>query len=76
MTNPKKRKKQKNPAIPKEGRGTLIHAVKLAYRKIHLGDDDLTDNEVGDALLDALCNELGDNGFQTWLRIVAKKVKP
>jgi hypothetical protein len=45
----------------------LLDAVKLAYRKHVLGDDSLGWTEVENALLDALCNEMGDDKFQEWL---------
>ena len=46
----------------------LLSACKLAYRKHHLNDDSIGWNELGDCLLDALCNEMGDEGFQEWLK--------
>ena len=47
-------------------RVTLLDAVKLAYRKHCMGDDLVSWGEVDQALLDALCNELGDIGFRKW----------
>ena len=44
-----------------------IDALKFAYRKHHLGDELIGWDELSDCLLDALCNELGDDGFQEWL---------
>ena len=44
-----------------------IEAVKLAYRKHVLCDDSIGWVELEDCLLDALCDELGDEGFQLWL---------
>ena len=46
---------------------SLLDAVKLAYRKHHLGDDSIGWDELSNCLLDALCNELGDDGYQQWL---------
>ena len=46
---------------------TLLDAVKLAYRKHHLNDDSIGWDELSECLLDALCNEMGDDGFQQWL---------
>ena len=46
---------------------SLLDAVKLAYRKHHLGDESIGWDELSGCLLDALCNEMGDNGFQEWL---------
>jgi len=45
----------------------LLSACKLAYRKHHLDDDSIGWGELGECLLDALCNEMGDDGFQEWL---------
>ena len=44
-----------------------IEALKLAYRKHHLGDESIGWDELSECLLDALCNELGDDGYQEWL---------
>ena len=46
---------------------TLLDAVKLAYRKHHLGDESIGWDELSECLLDALCNEMGDDGYQEWL---------
>jgi len=51
----------------------LIKAVKMAYRKHHLSDMSLGWEELSDALCDALCNVLGDDGFQKWVESEAKK---
>lgn len=48
----------------------LLDAVKCAYRKHHLGDDSIGWGELSSTLLNALCNYLGDEGFQEWLRKV------
>ena len=45
----------------------LLDACKMAYRKHHLGDDRIGWEEVSDALLHALCNEMGDKAFQKWV---------
>ena len=45
----------------------LLGAVKLAYRKHHLGDDSIGWSEVSDALYNALCSELGDDEFRKWI---------
>ena len=46
---------------------TLLDAVKLAYRKHHLGDESIGWGELSECLLDALCNAMGDDGYQEWL---------
>ena len=45
----------------------LLTACKLAYRKYHLNDNSIGWHELGECLLDALCNEMGDESFQKWL---------
>jgi hypothetical protein len=54
----------------------LLEACKLAYRKHHLGDDRVGWDELSDALLCALCNEMGDYCFQMWLKQIKEKEKP
>lgn len=48
-------------------RDALAEAVKLAYRKHHMGDEDVGWNELSDRLRDALCNSMGDVGYQRWV---------
>lgn len=60
--------------ILKDIPGSMLMAVKLAYRVLHLGDDRVTDREASDACLNALCNEMGDEGYQRWLRIITKGI--
>lgn len=50
----------------------LLEAAKLAYRKHHLGDDKVGWSELSEALLDALCEAMGDEAFQAWV----DEVKP
>ena len=46
---------------------SLLEACKAAYRKHHLDDDSIGWDELDNILLDALCNAMGDNGYQEWL---------
>lgn len=46
----------------------LLEAVKLAYRKHHLGDDTIGWNELSDTLLNALCNAMGDEAYLEWVK--------
>lgn len=48
----------------------LLDACKLAYRKHVLDDDSIGWDELGNCLLDALCNELGDDDYQEWLKSI------
>jgi hypothetical protein len=41
-------------------------ALKLAYRFHHLQDPEVGSNELSDALCAALCQVVGDKGFQEW----------
>jgi hypothetical protein len=45
----------------------LLEAVKLAYRKHHLGDDSIGWDELSDKLGDALNNAMGPRGFVDWM---------
>ena len=45
-----------------------LEACKLAYRKHHLNDDSIGWEELGHILVDAICDEIGDEGYKEWLR--------
>lgn len=45
-----------------------LEACKLAYRKHHLGDESIGWEELSNCLFLALCNEMGDEGYQDWLK--------
>ena len=45
---------------------------KLTYWKHHLNDASIGWIELGDCLLNALYNEMGDDGLQEWLRPVGR----
>ena len=60
------KKESKQPA------NDLLEACKVAYRKHRLNDDSIGWDELSDILLNALCNEMGDVGFQEWLRQVKR----
>ena len=51
----------------KERERVLVEAVKKAYRKHWLDDPDIGYAELGTVLMDALCNTLGDDGFNKWI---------
>jgi hypothetical protein len=44
-----------------------VDALKLAYRKLHMGDDSIGSDEVGAALCNAICEEIGDDEFDRWM---------
>ena len=48
----------------------LLDACKLAYRKHVLNDESIGWDELGNCLLDAICNEIGDDGYRQWLQQV------
>jgi len=50
----------------------LLSIVKLAYRKHHLNDDSIGWNEFDDNLLEALCNTMGEDGYDKWIKEVTK----
>jgi hypothetical protein len=58
-------------SLIKVTRGSLLHAVQSAYHKHHLGDDSIGWDELSDIMCDALCNEMGNVGFQKWLKKVS-----
>lgn len=64
MTGPAKRDNATLIACAPE----LLEAVKLAYRKHHLGDDTIGWDELSDKLLDALCNAMGADGYLEWVK--------
>ena len=43
------------------------NAVKAAYRKHHLGDESIGWDELATTLQCALCEIMGDSGYQQWL---------
>ena len=51
----------------------LLSACKLAYRKHHLGDVSIGWEELAEVLMNALCNEMGDDAFQKWLHHLASQ---
>ena len=57
-----------NPMTPHER--LLLAAVQLAYRKHHLNEPQIGWDELSTALLNALCEVMGDEGFQKWLKEV------
>lgn len=53
-----------------EPESQTLAALKLAYRKHHLSDESIGWDELSNVMLYALCEELGDAGFQQWLESV------
>ena len=53
----------------------LLYACKMAYRKHHLGDESIGWQELSEILHEALCNHLGDEGYQTWIYRVTHYVE-
>lgn len=45
----------------------LVNAVMVAYCKHHMNDDSIGWSELSGILHNALCNALGDDGFQVWM---------
>lgn len=50
----------------------LLGAVKMAYRKHHLDDPAIGWDELGDALMAALMETMGDAEFQKWVEGLKK----
>ena len=57
-----------------EARQELVEVIKLTYRKHQMGDGRIAWKELGDKLLNALCNTLGDEEYQKWLTATAKEI--
>ena len=51
----------------------LLEAVKMAYRKHHLGDPDIGWDELGEKLGDTLSNAMGVEGFVKWQEKVSEQ---
>ena len=49
----------------------LLPVLKMAYQKHALNDDSVGWDELTDELCNALCEVMGDKGFQDWLDEVA-----
>lgn len=49
------------------GEAQMLEALKLAYRKHCLDDPEVGSEELGNALLDAICEAIGDEGYQAWV---------
>lgn len=58
------------PPMPKEEKNHLLDAVKIAYRKHHMGDNSVGWDELSTILHKALCLELGDGGFCEWAETI------
>lgn len=54
--------------VPVLDANELLEAVKMAYRKHHLGDDTIGWDELSEKLLDTLCNAMGASGFLEWMK--------
>jgi hypothetical protein len=58
------------PAGPKrreKHKMNTLEALKLAYRKHVLGDQNIGWEELCSAIANALCNEIGDEAFQKFV---------
>jgi hypothetical protein len=47
-----------------------IKAVQMAYRKHHLGEEDIGWDELSTVLHNALCEAMGDEGYQRWMEFL------
>ncbi|HZV46892.1 MAG TPA: hypothetical protein VFG06_06070 [Thermodesulfovibrionales bacterium] len=50
------------------GTGDLLNTIQLTYRKHCLGDDTIGWHELSTALLNTLCNVMGDKAFNEWVK--------
>lgn len=51
----------------------LLHAVLCAYAKHHLDNEDIGWRQLGDILMSAICNEIGDDNFQCWIEAMTNE---
>lgn len=51
-----------------EGKTRLLNACKMAYRKHHLCDDSIGWDELSEVLCNVLCEVMGDEEFQEWIK--------
>ena len=56
-------------------RDAAVKVLKLAYRKHWLDDDSIGWEELGNALLDALCNEMGTDEYILWVKQTRAKMQ-
>ena len=53
----------------------LLEAVQMTYRKHHLEDDRIGWDELGEQLLNALCEIMGDEDYQIWVSKMRFEIK-
>lgn len=51
-----------------DGPSNILDAIKLVYRKHHLGDETIGWDELSSILHNAICNEIGDDAFNAWIK--------
>jgi len=51
----------------------MLKALQMAYRKHYLSDESIGWDELSDILLNALCDVMGDKGYQNWVKSVKEK---
>ena len=61
-----------NPDIPRlnKQKHRLLHACLCAYAKHHCGNEGIGWDELSDFLLDAICEEIGDDNFHKWIKVI------
>jgi hypothetical protein len=52
---------------PERAADQMLEALKLAYRKHSCGEESLGWTEVTDVILNAICEAIGDEGYQAWV---------
>lgn len=48
----------------------LLHAVMCAYAKHTLGNEDIGWEQLGHILHNAICNEIGSDGYLHWAQLI------
>jgi hypothetical protein len=60
-------------SCPREQIKSAVDAIKLAYRKHHLGDESVGWEELSDFLHNTMCNILGDEEYNEWVEETRRK---
>jgi len=50
----------------------LLHAVLCSYAKHHFDRDEIGWEQLDDILMNAICNEIGDDAFCSWVEMMEK----
>ena len=52
----------------------MLELIKLLYRKHHMGDGRIGWVKLGEKMMDALCNAMGDKEYQKWVEEIGREI--